>query len=85
VPQPVEDLASAKAAIVQRVINSICGSYGDLLMVGVPTSPAGLALVDVGRAAFIPRSCSRLTVSDVSATALPGALVQCSAKDTLCL
>jgi ethanolamine utilization protein EutP (predicted NTPase) len=44
--QPLEDLASAKAAIVQRVISCIRGSYGGILMVGVLTSLAGLALVN---------------------------------------
>jgi hypothetical protein len=43
---PLEELDSRKAGLVQRVISSMRGSYGGILMVGVLTSLAGLALVN---------------------------------------
>ncbi|MDT7705573.1 MAG: hypothetical protein QOG20_1180 [Pseudonocardiales bacterium] len=42
----LEPLDSRKAGVVQRVISSMRGSYGGILMVGVMTSLAGLALVN---------------------------------------
>ncbi|NMI01680.1 Isoniazid-inducible protein iniA [Pseudonocardia sp. K10HN5] len=44
--QSLEALESGKAGILQRVITSMRGSYGGILMVGVLTSLAGLALVN---------------------------------------
>jgi hypothetical protein len=44
--QPLEQLDSRKAGVGQRLINSLRGSYGGVLMVGVATSLAGLALVN---------------------------------------
>ncbi|HTF47955.1 MAG TPA: EutP/PduV family microcompartment system protein [Pseudonocardia sp.] len=42
----LEELESRKAGILQRVISSLRGSYGGVLMVGVATSVAGLALLN---------------------------------------
>ncbi|MCE3553820.1 hypothetical protein LWC33_20480 [Pseudonocardia sp. RS11V-5] len=42
----LEALDSRKAGIVQRLISSMRGSYGGILMVGVMTTLAGLALVN---------------------------------------
>jgi hypothetical protein len=42
----LEALESRKAGIVQRVINSLRGSYGGVLMVGVVSSVAGVALLN---------------------------------------
>jgi hypothetical protein len=42
----LEPVDSRKDGIVQRVINSLRGSYGGILMVGVTTSLVGLALVN---------------------------------------
>ena len=44
--QTLEPLERRKAGIVQRVITSVRGSYGGVLMVGLMTSLAGLALVN---------------------------------------
>ena len=44
--QSLEELDSRKAGILQRVISSLRGSYGGVLMVGVATSVAGLALLN---------------------------------------
>jgi hypothetical protein len=44
--QSLEELDSRKAGTVQRVINSLRGSYGGVLMVGVVTSLAGVALLN---------------------------------------
>ncbi|MGH3671875.1 MAG: EutP/PduV family microcompartment system protein, partial [Pseudonocardiaceae bacterium] len=44
--QSLEPLNSRKAGIVQRVITSVRGSYGGVLMVGLMTSLAGLVLVN---------------------------------------
>lgn len=44
--QSLEPLDTRKAGMVQRVISSIRGSYGGVLMVGLMTSLAGLALVN---------------------------------------
>ncbi|HZZ49678.1 MAG TPA: EutP/PduV family microcompartment system protein [Pseudonocardia sp.] len=43
---PLEALESRRRGIGQRLINSLRGSYGGVLMVGVATSLAGLALVN---------------------------------------
>jgi len=44
--QSLEPLDSRKAGIAQRVITSVRGSYGGILMVGLMTGLAGLALVN---------------------------------------
>jgi len=44
--QALEDLESRKAALGQLLLNTIRGSYGGILMVGVLTSVAGLALLN---------------------------------------
>lgn len=44
--QSLETLDTRKAGMVQRVITSMRGSYGGVLMVGLMTSLAGLALVN---------------------------------------
>jgi hypothetical protein len=44
--QTLEPIDSRKAGVVQRVINSLRGSYGGILMVGVTTSLVGLALMN---------------------------------------
>jgi hypothetical protein len=44
--QSLEPLDSRKAGMVQRVLSSMRGSYGGVLMVGLMTSLAGLALVN---------------------------------------
>jgi hypothetical protein len=44
--QSLEPLDSRKAGIAQRVINGVRGSYGGILMVGLMTGLAGLALVN---------------------------------------
>jgi ethanolamine utilization protein EutP (predicted NTPase) len=44
--QSLEPLERRKAGMVQRVITSMRGSYGGVLMVGLMTSLAGLALVN---------------------------------------
>jgi GTPase SAR1 family protein len=44
--QSLEPLDTRKAGMVQRVISSMRGSYGGVLMVGLMTSLAGLALVN---------------------------------------
>jgi hypothetical protein len=44
--QSLEPLDARKAGMVQRVITSVRGSYGGVLMVGLMTSLAGLALVN---------------------------------------
>ncbi|HEY1970577.1 MAG TPA: EutP/PduV family microcompartment system protein [Pseudonocardia sp.] len=44
--RPLEALDSRKAGLGQRVINSLRGSYGGILMVGVATGLAGLALIN---------------------------------------
>lgn len=44
--QSLEPLEHRKAGIVQRAITSVRGSYGGVLMVGLLTSLAGLALVN---------------------------------------
>jgi ethanolamine utilization protein EutP (predicted NTPase) len=44
--QPLEPLQRRTAGILQRVITSMRGSYGGVLMVGLMTSLAGLALVN---------------------------------------
>ncbi|HKS52677.1 MAG TPA: dynamin family protein [Pseudonocardiaceae bacterium] len=44
--QPLEPLETRKAGMVQRVLTSMRGSYGGVLMVGLMTSLAGLALVN---------------------------------------
>ena len=44
--QSLEPLEGRKAGMVQRVLSSMRGSYGGVLMVGLMTSLAGLALVN---------------------------------------
>lgn len=44
--QSLEPLDNRKAGMIQRVISSMRGSYGGVLMVGLMTSLAGLALVN---------------------------------------
>jgi ethanolamine utilization protein EutP (predicted NTPase) len=44
--QSLEPLETRKAGMVQRVLTSMRGSYGGVLMVGLMTSLAGLALVN---------------------------------------
>ncbi|ODU04995.1 MAG: hypothetical protein ABS81_08750 [Pseudonocardia sp. SCN 72-86] len=44
--QTLEELDSGRAGVVQRVVSSLRGSYGGVLMVGLMTSLAGLALVN---------------------------------------
>jgi signal recognition particle receptor subunit beta len=44
--QELEEVDGDRAGVVQRTINSMRGSYGGVLMVGLMTSLAGLALVN---------------------------------------